>query len=240
MEFGFVLMTNQYKTYDATSSQNRTHCTMGLRNRTPMDQKDRLKLAMHDAGYTTPTEAWTAKQRVLGISKDLVISNANGHRPISKKAAEAYANAFGRSAGWYLFGEDGEAPDIRKVPLVSPVSASRLKRREGVTPAEIERYVHVDNLESGDWIALTVDGDSMNRVALDGAIIIVNRADDGLVDGKFYVFRTEEGETTFKMFKASPMRLQPFSTNLDHMSIPVLDDGNLYVFGRVRRVIQDV
>lgn len=213
---------------------------MPVRNCVAMDQKDRLNQAIKDAGFSNPTDAWRAKQRVLGFSQHLMISNTNGHRPISKKAATGYANAFGRTAGWYLYGDEETTGALHKVPLVSQVSASRLGRREGVTEAEIERWVHVDDLPPGDWIALTVDGDSMDRVALDGAIIIVNRAEDQLVDGRFYVFRTEDGDTTFKMFKTGPMRLQPFSTNLAHMSVPVMDDGSLYVFGRVRRVIQDV
>lgn len=204
------------------------------------EPKDRLIQAMREAGYEKPTDAWRENQRALGISKDLVISNANGNRKISKKAAEAYARVFGHTAGWYLFAEDEPSDRILRVPVVSQVSASRLKQREGVTEADIERWVHVDGLEPGDWIALTVEGDSMDRIAINGAVIIVNRAEDRLVDGRFYVFRTEEGETTFKMYKSGPMRLQPFSTNPEHFSTPVLDDASLYVFGRVRRVIQDV
>lgn len=240
MDVGFVLINNQYKTYDALTRANRTHCTITVRNCVAMDQKDRLSQAIKDAGYDGPTEAWRAKQRILDISQHLIISNANGNRPISKKAAESYAKAFGHTAGWYLFGEDEPEERLLKVPHISQVSASRLKRREGVTAADIERWVHVDDLPPGDWIALTVEGDSMNRVALDGAVIIVNRGEDSLVDGRFYIFRTEDGETTFKQFKANPMRLQPHSTNPEHFSIPVQDDGSLYVFGRVRRVIQDV
>lgn len=126
------------------------------------------------------------------------------------------------------------------IPVVSMVSAGRMKSREGVTPADVERWIHVDDLPKGDWVALTVDGDSMNRVAPDQSMILVNRADSALIDGRFYVFGLPDGDTTFKVFKREPMRLQPFSTNPDHMSLPIEDDGDVYVFGRVRRVIQDV
>lgn len=78
----------------------------------------------------------------------------------------------------------------------------------------------------------------MNRVAPDGATILVNRADDRLLDGRFYVFQQGSGAATFKRYKRSPEMMQPFSTNPDHLSIPIVDD--LYVFGRVRRVITDL
>lgn len=55
------------------------------------------------ANYPTPTKAWEAHKRTLG--RDLLISNLNGNRPISRKAAEKYAVAFGVSAGWILYGD---------------------------------------------------------------------------------------------------------------------------------------
>lgn len=135
-----------------------------------------------------------------------------------------------------LIGE--EAPF--QVPLVSWVSAGDLKKREGVHPAEIERYVPVANLPKGEWIALEVDGNSMDRIAPDGSVVIVNLADDTLINDRFYIFALESGETTFKRYRRTPRpMLQPFSTNLDHVSIPVADD-EFYVVGRVRRVITDL
>lgn len=132
------------------------------------------------------------------------------------------------------------APMVVSVPLVSWVSAGNLKPSEGVTSADIERYVPVANLPRGDWIALTVSGDSMNRIAPEGSIIIVNRADDSLINDRFYIFALEGGDATFKRFRRQPRpMLQPFSTNLDHLSMPV-DGDELYVIGRVRRVITDV
>lgn len=169
------------------------------------------------------------------------ISNENGNRPISRKMAERYAKVLGVSAGWLLYGDD-EKPDYTEtlVPLVSWVSAGHLKKSEGVTKADIERYIPVANLPRGDWIALTVVGDSMNRIAPEGSIIILNHADDTLLNDRFYVFSLEDGEATFKRYRGTPQpMLQPYSTNLDHLSFPVVD-GQFYVVGRVRRVITDV
>lgn len=73
------------------------------------EQKHRLMQAIKEAGYEKPTDAWRDNKRALEISQDLIISNTNGNRPISKKAAEKYAQVFGHSPGWYLYGDKGEA-----------------------------------------------------------------------------------------------------------------------------------
>jgi len=70
------------------------------------EPKDRLRAAIAD--YDGPVDAWAKNQRALkegGVGKDLLISNANGHRPISRRAAATYAKVFGRTAGWYLYDE---------------------------------------------------------------------------------------------------------------------------------------
>lgn len=206
-----------------------------------MEQKHRLAQAMRESGYDNPTDAWRANQRALAFSKDLLISNHNGNRPISKKAAEAYARVFGHTPGWYLYGTDeSETRRSYEIPMVSMVSAGRMRDQPGVLSADIEKYIHLDDLPPGDWIALTVDGDSMNRLAPEGSILIVNRADSTLLDGRFYIFALDGGQATFKTYRRDPERLQPYSTNPDHMSIPVEQHSDLYVFGRVRRVIQEV
>jgi SOS-response transcriptional repressor LexA len=202
------------------------------------EPKDRLAKARLGAGYANPTEAANA---IRSINKNTLISHENGNRAISRKAAENYARLFDVQAGWLLYGENAPAAiGEYEIPVVSMVSAGQLKRQDAVTPAEVEKWIRLSDLPAGDWIALTVDGTSMDRIAPEGSTLIVNRSDDLLIDGKFYIFALGGGEATFKTYRRSPERLQPFSTNPDHMSIPVTDDTDLYVFGRVRRVIQEV
>lgn len=202
------------------------------------EPKDRLQKARLGAGYLTPTDAAKA---IRAINKNTLISHENGHRAISRKAAENYARLFDVQAGWLLYGENApEQTGEYEIPVLSMVSAGQLKRQEAVTPTDVERWIRLSDLPEGDWIALTVEGSSMDRIAPEGATLIVNRADDQLIDGKFYIFALGGGEATFKTYRRSPERLQPFSTNPDHMSIPVADETDLYVFGRVRRVIQEV
>lgn len=198
--------------------------------------KDRLKYARSKAGFENPTAASKAFRE---LNVNTLISHENGNRDISRKAAERYAKAFGVEAGWILF--DGEAVnnlDSYTVPLLSMVSAGNLREQEGVVKSDISRYLRVSDLPKGNWVAFQVDGDSMDRIAPDGSIILVDRADDRLIDGRYYIFSHEGGAATFKRYRRTPERLQPFSTNPDHTSIVV--DGDLYVFGRVRRVIHDV
>lgn len=202
------------------------------------EPRHRLQKARAAAGYDSPTEAAHA---IRSINKNTLISHENGNRPLSRKAAENYAKVFDVQAGWLLFGDNAPEPTSEyQIPMVSMVSAGHLRRQEAVTENDIEKWIRLSDLPEGDWIALTVEGTSMDRIAPEGSTLIVNRADDTLIDGKYYVFALGGGEATFKRYKRTPERLQPYSTNPDHMSIPVTDETDLYVFGRVRRVIQEV
>ncbi|MCB1460932.1 MAG: transcriptional regulator [Nitratireductor sp.] len=195
-----------------------------------------MRQARIQAGYETASDAARAFRE---INQNTLISHENGNRAISRKAAERYGEAFGVPAGWILY---NERPDVElhetSVPVLSMVSAGSLRDQDGITAADISRWIKVSDLPNGDWVALVVEGDSMDRVAPDGATILVNRADDRLIDGRYYVFSLNQGAATFKRYKKDPERLQPYSTNPDNISIPV--NGDLYVFGRVRRIIFDV
>jgi hypothetical protein len=64
-------------------------------------------------------------------------------------------------------------------------------------------------------------------------------ADKRLVEDRFYVFTTEEGDSTFKRYRGGRVpRLQPYSTNPEHETIPAPE--GLLVVGRVRRTMLDL
>lgn len=148
------------------------------------EPKARLKQAMVAAGYPTPTEA----SKGLKININTLTSHCNGNRPISRKAAERYAKAFGVSAGWLLFDDQEEPQGEVEIPVISMVNAGALREEQGVMHHDIEAWIKVSDLPKGDWVGLAVEGDSMDRIAPDGSTIFVNRADTRLVDGRFYVF----------------------------------------------------
>lgn len=193
----------------------------------------RLEKARLSKGFQTPREA--AKR--FGWKYDSYIQHENGTRGITR-AADRYARAYGVSPGWLLTGE--ATSDTVMVPFVSWVSAGQFRRQDGVLPSEIEKHIPVANLGRGEWIALEVTGDSMDRVAPDGSIIVVDCSDDTLVSDRFYVFVLDNHEATFKQWRREPRpMLRPFSTNLDHLAVPA-DADDVYVVGRVRKVLTDL
>lgn len=196
-----------------------------------------LQQARAAAGFDSPAEAARAYPRK--INQNTLTSHENGNRAIGKKMAQVYAEVFNIGDPGVLLIESGQKPIPDPIPLVSMVSAGHLMDHPTVEKHDIIKLLHFDDLPPGNWIALKVDGDSMDRIAPPGSIVLVNRDDTKLIDGRFYIFALENGAATFKMFKKNPDRLQPYSTNLDHLSIPAEQDG-LHVFGRVKRVINDV
>lgn len=177
----------------------------------------------------------TELARQSGTSKQNVDRLAGGKRELTAIWAERLAPALNVSPEELVF------PAIKKsrVPLVSWVSAGRLAGQDGIRPGDIKKFTQAMDLPKGDYIALEVSGDSMDRIAPDGATIFVNRADKRLVDNKFYVFTSPEGEATFKRYRAgNPPRLQPFSTNPNNETI--FPPEGTTIIGRVRRVIIDI
>jgi len=213
-----------------------------------MEPSERLRAAIKDAGYTGPTDAWQANQRTFGgvISKDLLISNANGNRAISKRAAVLYAKAFGRTAGWYLYGEETPAPgdvpvaSLVDVPRVSWVTAGELGDQEAVLDFSDYPVITMADLPAGRWIALKLepDANSMNKISPPESTIFVNLDDKRLVPNACYVISDEQGRVTYKRYRpAERPQFQPAS--YDRVKPPKLE-GAITVIGRVRRSIIDM
>lgn len=132
------------------------------------------------------------------------------------------------------------ADGLVKVPYLDGlVSAGNLSPRDPVKPEEIESYIAASGLLPGDWIALSVEGDSMDLVSPPGSVIFVNRADTRLVDGGFYVVVIEgDHGTTYKRYRANPEHFSPYSQNREHGPI-ILEDA-YRVVGRVYRTMLDI
>ena len=127
---------------------------------------------------------------------------------------------------------------IVRVPLVSWVEAGGLADTvDPYPPGDAAEWLpvahHHDNL-----IALTVKGQSMDRLAPEGTIIIVDLTDRALIDGRHYVFR-HEGRATFKTWrKGPPARLEPQSTDPDYQ--PIMPREGVEVVGRVIRKTEEI
>ncbi len=75
------------------------------------------------------------------------------------------------------------------------------------------------NLAGKNAFALLPDGDSMDLIVGDDGYIIVDPDEIDLTNKKYYAVANAAGETTFKMFSASPPTLVPCSSNAAHQPI---------------------
>ncbi len=99
---------------------------------------------------------------------------------------------------------------------------------------EIIGHVQEGELDpEGDWIALKVVGDSMDRISPPESVIFVDRKDKVLVPNACYVISSDNGEATYKRFRSNPMRFEPVSTNPVHE--PIYPSREPLIVGRVKK-----
>jgi len=154
------------------------------------------------------------------------------------------ADALGVTAEWLMTG-DGEvvlSQPIQmgkklKVPLISWVSAGRMAFPD-VSDETIGTVEETGLKDDGDWIALRVVGDSMDRISPPDSIIFVDRSDKVLVPNACYVISNGDGEATYKRFRSNPMRFEPVSTNPAHE--PIYPTREPLIVGRVKKSIIDM
>jgi SOS-response transcriptional repressor LexA len=167
------------------------------------------------------------------IDKAAVNKMTNGGRNI--KADEAYA--ISEITGYPML---DLGASITTVPLLDEVAAGGLADPKSQIPVEDVTLLAFADLGPGEFFALKVKGDSMDRISPEDSTIIVNRADRTLVKGKPYVFMTRDG-TTYKLWQpGDPAYLESFSTNPTHKPIFVRKRRDMEVVGRVKRTILDL
>lgn len=133
------------------------------------------------------------------------------------------------------------AREVVRVPLLDSVAAGKLKHPVSQLALEDVPLLAFADLGRGDFFALTVDGDSMDRIAPDGATIVIDRSDRVLVAGKPYVV-SDRGAASFKLWKPGPPRFAPYSTNPAHEPIYTKNKeaAEKMVVGRVKRAVVDL
>lgn len=156
------------------------------------------------------------------------------------KNLAAVAEVLGTNVPWLMDGigpEDGPANALVPIeaPLLTWISAGQLSSDSAVDEALGTAQAI---LPHGDWIALRVEGESMDRISPPGSIIFVDRADKRLVNGGFYVIDDGEGRSTYKRFVANPMRFEPVSKNKDLPAI--YPDNEPTIVGRVKLTTLDL
>lgn len=205
------------------------------------EQHDRLRQARIAAGFKRQAEA----ARRFNFNPNTYKSNENGAMPFSYASAQDYGKAFGVEAEWLYAGTgpmtaDREGPAKRaSIPIISWVAAGQLADNDVQLPAESET-IEISGLPPGDYFGTKARGDSMNRVAPDDSLLIVNRADRELVRGRRYIFASR-GKTTFKRFGGTdPYRLEPESWNPANEPIYPRDGETWEVIGRVTMVVAEI
>ncbi|MGJ5149830.1 S24 family peptidase [Bradyrhizobium sp. HKCCYLR1023] len=133
----------------------------------------------------------------------------------------------------------GQSPRITMVPLLDRVAAGRLKNPSSQIPVEEVPLLAFADLGKGEFFALEVEGDSMDRYSPEGSTIIVNKAERELINGRCYVFSLK-GDTTYKMWRGGENpHLAPYSTN--PLNAPIFfKKRDLEVIGRVKRTLLDL
>lgn len=124
------------------------------------------------------------------------------------------------------------------VPLISWISAGQLADQDGITDLSDFPPVPAVDLPDGDWIALRVDGPSMNKISPPDSIIFVNRRDKRLVANACYIVADETGAATYKRYR--PNDDPPFQPASYEDVPPPAFSGAVHVVGRVRRSIIDM
>lgn len=105
------------------------------------EPRHRLQRARIAAGYETPSDAARALKG-KGVNKNTLISHENGHRPVSRKAAEMYGRLFDVRAGWLLFGEQDEGSQEARLERLRQV----LEKAEQIGSVELTERI-IDQVE---------------------------------------------------------------------------------------------
>lgn len=191
---------------------------------------ERLRFAREKAGYETAVAAAEA----LAMRPSTYIGHENGGRGIPRDRAPIYARKFKVTEEWLLYGKGdiaGEAmPEpARPIPILGDVPAGNW--REAMNTSRVS-MPSPDPSVPAEAYALKVVGDSMNRIAGEGATIIIDPTERDLYERWLYVVRNGDGDVTFKQYLERPARLVPCSTNPEHKEIPIAD-RDYEIVGRV-------
>lgn len=181
-----------------------------------------------------------------GGGPDLIRNISRGRSKAPRgKTLTGLAEVLGVSVEWLMTGSGAVAPPDQnifaknklKVPLLSWVSAGTMAFPD-VSEETVGTVEETGLSPDGDWIALRVVGDSMDRISPPDSIIFVDREDKVLVPNACYVISNGDGEATYKRFRPNPMRFEPVSTNPNHETI--YPQREPLIVGRVKKSIIDM
>jgi transcriptional regulator with XRE-family HTH domain len=167
-----------------------------------------------------------------GLSTTYISRMERGERNVSLKNLQKMAEALGVAPSELI-----EQKPVADVPILSWVSAGMMARDD--VQQDVIGEIRMSDLDPrGDWVALRVEGDSMDRISPPGSLILVDLTDKALVPNACYIITDSDSQATYKRFRSNPPRFEPVSTNTSHE--PIFPDGEPAVIGRVRRSLIDM
>ncbi len=167
-----------------------------------------------------------------GLSTTYVWRMERGERNVSLKNLQKLADALGVAPSELI-----ESKPVADVPILSWVSAGMMARDD--VQQDVVGEIRMSDLDPrGEWIALRVVGDSMDRISPPGSLILVDLTDKAPVPNACYIITDGDNQATYKRFRSNPPRFEPVSTNPSHQ--PIFPDGEPAVIGRVRRSLIDM
>lgn len=245
-----MLMKREWGIFPPLSTGDTSPCDHAFRggNIPHMSELDktRLKAAIQERG-----ETYRSLSLKVGTNDSLVkdMLGAKSANP-RMDSLQKVAAALNYPVSYFMKGSEvdapsappppkGKKPRTKTVPVIDWVAAGHLTETVSQLPPESET-IEISGLPPGDYFGTRARGDSMNRIAPDGALIIVNRAERDLVRGRRYIF-AHRGKTTFKRFGGTdPYRLEPESLNPENEIMFPKDPGAWEVIGRVRLVVSEI
>lgn len=131
-------------------------------------------------------------------------------------------------------------PDLtpqQPAPLISWVSAGALAVPDYVPEAfdEVPLVYDSDLDPNGDWIALRVDGRSMDKISPHDSIIFVNLNEKTLIPNACYIIGDGNGGATYKRYRP-PNIFEAVSTKSEQYPT-ITFESDPWVIGRVRKTV---
>lgn len=201
------------------------------------ERAKRLVMARKNAGFAGPK----AIVDRFGWNANVYKAHESGRNGFGIADAKKYARAFKVNLNWLQFGagnalDPDELPaSVADVPKISWVSAGQLSEQAPITDFSEFPTVAALDLPDGEWIALEVEGNSMNKISPPGSIIFVNLRDKRLAPNALYVVADETGAATYKRYR--PNDDPPFQPASYEDVPPPEFQGAVTIVGRVRRSI---
>lgn len=199
------------------------------------ERAKRLLEARKAAGYGGVKSASAAG----GWNVNKYKAHESGRNGFGISDAKRYAKAYKVSLNWLFFGiglpEDIDTEIVTPIdiPLIPWISAGQLVAHDGVEDFGDFPTIAALDLPDGDWIALRVTGNSMNKISPPDSIIFANRRDRRLVSNACYIVADETGGATYKRYR--PNEDPPFQpASYDDVEPPDFE-GAVTVIARVRR-----